>query len=169
MSVIYTRKFVFALISVCVVLSSCSQTTGIYKTASFYKINTPGTLPVDDNGNVITNKRDTVREIYIISKSVKAPEVVAVVINTQYYKPVVSKIDSNKIYVGERLPDNQRVEINAGADYSLWKITVAEAMRDLVIIKEKSPPAFYLYIKYKGRNRIHKIKSSVELVPELHY
>jgi hypothetical protein len=170
MSVIYNRKFVVVLISVVIVLSSCSQTTtGIYKTASFYKINTPGTIPVDDNGNVITIKRDTLREIYIVTKSTKAPEIIAVVRNLQYYTPLVSKIDSNKIYVGEKLPDNQRVEFNAGPGYSLWKISVAEAMRDLVIIKEKSPPSFYLYIKYKGKNRIHKIKSSIELVPELHY
>jgi hypothetical protein len=149
---------------------SCSKkVTGIYKTESFYKINTPGTIPVDDNGNEIGRNRDTVREIYIVTKAAMVPEIVAVVINLQHYTPVVSRIDSNKIYVGERLPDNQRVDLNAGAGYSLWKVTVSEAMRDLVIIKEKSPPPFYLYIKYKGRNRIHKIKSSVELVPELHY
>ncbi|TMI61540.1 MAG: hypothetical protein E6H07_18640 [Bacteroidetes bacterium] len=170
MNVAYNRIFVFTLLSLLVVLSSCSQTaTGIYKTASYYKINTPGTIPVDDSGNEIGRNRDTIREIYIVTKSVKAPEIIAVVIDHHYYIPVISKIDSNKIYVGERLPDNQRVELNAGAGLSLWKITVGEAMRDLVIIKEKSPPSFYLYIKYKGKNRIHQIKNSVELVPELHY
>jgi hypothetical protein len=76
-----------------IVLSSCSQTTtGIYKTASFYKINTPGTIPVDDNGNEIGKNRDTLREIYIVTKSEKTPEIIAVVINFQYYTPVVSKI-----------------------------------------------------------------------------
>jgi len=82
MNVAYNRIFVFTLLSLLVVLSSCSQTaTGIYKTASYYKINTPGTIPVDDSGNEIGRNRDTIREIYIVTKSVKAPEIIAVVID----------------------------------------------------------------------------------------
>jgi hypothetical protein len=165
------KKNILLLVAVLTLafFSCTKKATGIYKTASFYKINTPGTIPVDDNGKEIGISRDTVREIYILTKSVISPEIIAVVINFQYFTPVVSKIDSNKIYVGERLPDNQRVDLNAGAGYSFWKINVAAAMKDLVIIKKKYPPPFYLYIKYRGKNKIHEIESSVELVPELHY
>ena len=157
---------VFAILVMC----SCSRnSTGIHSIWSYYKINSPGIIPVDDNGNAITVMRDTLREIYIVTKSSIPPEVIAVVLNKQSYAPVVSKNDSNKIYVGERLLDNQPVEINARPGYSLWKISVAEAKRDLVIVKEKTHPRFYLYLKNKGRNRIKKITSSLELVPELHY
>jgi hypothetical protein len=161
----------FIVLFACAFLFSCSRkSTGIYKTASFYKINTPGTIAVDEKGNEITPRRDTVREIYIVTKKMNPPTVIAVVLNHHYYTPVISKIDSNKIYVGERLPDNQRVELNADEKFSLWKITAGTAINDLMINTSTNPlPNFYLDVKYKGKNRIHEIKSSTELVPELHY
>lgn len=152
------------------VLFSCSQKhTGIYKTASYYKVNTPGTIAVDEKGNEITPRRDTAREIYFVTRKAEAPKIISVVINHRYYSPVITKIDSNKIYVGERLPDNQRVELNTPEDVFFWKVTVGHPIPDLNINNQPSQPQFYLEVKYKGKTRKHEIKNSIELVPELHY
>ena len=154
----------------CIGLYSCSEKNlAIYKTASFYKVNTPGTIAVDEKGNEITPRRDTTREIYFVTKKMKAPNIISVVINHHYYTPVITKIDSNKIYVGERLPDNQRVELNTPEEVFLWKVTVGQPIPDLIINNHPSPPQLYFEVKHKGKNKIHEIKSSIELVPELHY
>jgi hypothetical protein len=155
---------------ICTLLFSCSQkNTGIYKTASYYKINTPGTIAVDEKGNEITPGRNTTREIYFVTRKADTPKIISVVINHHYYSPVITKIDPNKIYVGERLPDNQRVELNTPEDVFFWKLTVGQPIPDLIINNHTSKPQLYLEVKYKGKTRIHEIKRSTELVPDLHY
>lgn len=160
----------YLLVASIVLLVSCRvHRTGIHNYWSFYKINTPGTIAVDEQGNELTPRRDTAREIYIVTKATNLPSVTSVVLNKHYYTPVISRVDSGKLYVGESLPDNKRVELNTGEKFSLWKISFGQPISDIVINNHQSPAQLYLEVKHKGKKRMLEIKSSTELVPELHY
>lgn len=142
---------------------------GINKSWSFYKVNTPGTIAVDDNGNELTPRRDTTSEIFLKTKHDRLPEILAVFMISKYYNPVITKIDSAKIYIGESLPGNQRVELSAGTGYTFWKITAGEAMSDIVVIKQKPETPFYLFVRHNEKKKVYGVKNISELVSPLHY
>jgi hypothetical protein len=164
------KRLIFPVIVLVILLTSCAAgRTGIKQAWSFYKINTPGTIAVDDNGNELLPGTDTVREIYMRVKKEKMPVVMAVVINRHCYTPILSAIDSAKVYVGERLPDNHRVELAAKSGNSIWKITVGKHMPGFITNNFRFQPFFYLHVRHKGKNRMQVITTHIELVPELHY
>ena len=100
----------------CLILSailffSCSQTsTGIYKTWSFYTSNTPGNIPVDDNGNVIGKMHDTTYIIYFETKK-EDPKLLGASFKGNFYKLNFYKEELKVVEVGNRLPDNKIVTI----------------------------------------------------------
>ena len=155
--------------AVLLLFASCSQSrAGIYKTYSFYKINMPGNIPVDDNGKPLTRIHDTTRIIYFESKKGVKPQVTAVIVNGNYYKPVLSEITSNTEEAGSLLETNKPVIIKARTNTQLWKVEPRNKIEALSNSKLKAD-LIYLVVENKGKRLKRAIESSKELVPDLHY
>ena len=148
---------------------SCSQTsTGIYKTYSFYKINTPGTIPVDDNGNAIGKIHDTTFVIYFETKKDEQPKLLGASFNGNFYKLNLFQQSSTRIEVGNRLPDNKPVVIKTGSNRQLWKTEIG-AIINANTGQTKNKTLLAILVEYEGRKASRFIKKHTELVPELHY
>ena len=113
--------FIFTcLILSAILFLSCSQTsTGIYKTWSFYKSNTPGTIPVGVDGRVIGKIHDTSYVIYFETKKNDEPKLLGASFKGNFYKLNFSKEESSVVEVGNRLPDNKIVTLKAGSNRQL--------------------------------------------------
>ena len=160
-------QFIISFLAL-VLLSSCAQTTtGIYKTYSFYKINTPGTIPVDDNGNVIGRIHDTTYVIYFETRKDEEPKLLGASFNGNLYKLNLYK-EGPEVEVGNRLPDNKIVAVKAGNNRQLWK-----AELDGIITpnteQTKTKSLLAIIVEYEGRKASRLIKKHTELVPELNY
>jgi hypothetical protein len=149
--------------------TSCSQMrTGIYKTWSFYKINTPGTIPVDDNGNVIGRIHDTSFVVYFETKKGEKPQIPGASVNGNHYKTIVTREETNEATPGNRLPDNKPVIIKAGSNRQLWKAELTDRVK-INTVSAKNKSVLSLDVEYEGIKAARYIKKHTELVPELHY
>ena len=148
---------------------SCSQSsTGIYKTYSFYKINTPGTIPVDENGNEIGKIHDTTYVIYFETRKDAQPKLVGASFNGNFYKMNLIEEKGNIVEIGNSLKDNKPVILKTGSNRKLWKSELGVILKTTTEpIKDKS--ILSIEVEYKGRKAIRVIKKHTELVPELHY
>ncbi len=148
---------------------SCSQSsTGIYKTYSFYKINTPGTIPVDENGNEIGKVHDTTYVIYFETRKAAQPKLVGASFNGNFYKMNLFEEKENTIAIGNSLPDNKPVVLKTGSNRKLWKAELGMILKTATEpIKDKS--ILSIEVEHEGRKAIRVIKKHTELVPELHY
>ena len=150
-------------------LVSCSQTaTGVYKTYSFYKINTPGTIPVDENGRPIGKIHDTVRVVYFETTKGVKPQLTGFIVNANYYKPVLTRIDNNSEEAGTLLQTNKPIIVKGKVYRQLWKVEAGDRIEGQSNSKIKKD-LIYLVVEYEGRNAMRIIKKHKELVPELHY
>ena len=150
-------------------ITSCSQSrTGIYRAYSFYKTNSPGNIAVDDNGKPIGRAHDTTRIIYFESKKGVKPQVKAVIVNGNYYKPVLSEITGNTEEAGSLLETNKPVIIKARSNTQLWKVGPGNKIEPLSNSKLKND-LIYLVVEYREKRSKRTIESSKELVPDLNY
>jgi len=162
--------FIFA----CLILSamlflSCSQTsTGIYKTWSFYKSNTPGTIPVGVDGRVIGKIHDTTYVIYFETKKNEEPKLLGASFKGNFYKLNLNKEVSNSVEVGNRLPDNKVVIVKAGNSRQLWKVELGTIITSNTE-QTKVKPLLSFIVEHEGRKASRLIKKHTELVSELHY
>ena len=157
------------LILLAMLFLSCSQTsTGIYKTWSFYKSNTPGTIPVDDNGNVIGKMHDTTYAIYFETRKDESPKLQGASFKGNFYKLNFSKEESGVVEVGNRLPDNKIVTVKAGSNRQLWKAELGEVITSNTE-QTKIKSLLAIIVEHEGRKASRLIKKHTELVPELHY
>ena len=162
--------FIFTcLILSAILFLSCSQTrTGIYKTWSFYKSNTPGTIPVGVDGRVIGKIHDTTYVIYFETKKDEEPKLLGASFKGNFYRLSFYKEEKETIDVGNRLPDNKIVTLKAGSNRQLWKAELSEIItQNTEQIKTKSLLA--IIVEYEGRRASRLIKKHTELIPELHY
>ena len=161
-----SQLFIAAIL---LVFTSCSQSrTGIYKTYSFYKINTPGNIPVDNNRKPIGKIHDTTHVVYFeLRKETEAP-LKAIVINGSYYKPVLTKIAGNSEKAGILVETNKPVIVNGKATTQLWKVEPGIKIDPLSNSKLKDD-GIYLVVEFKGRSTMYVVKKHRELVPELRY
>ena len=150
-------------------LVSCSQSsTGIYKTYSFYKINTPGTIPVDENGKEIGKVHDTTYVIYFETRKDVQPKLLGASFNGNFYKMNLFEEKGNIVEIGNSLKDNKPVILKTGSNRKLWKSELGVILKTTTEpIKDKS--ILSIEVEYKGRKAIRVIKKHTELVPELHY
>jgi hypothetical protein len=162
--------FIFTcLILSAILFLSCSQTsTGIYKTWSFYKSNTPGNIPVDDNGNVIGKKHDTTYVIYFETKKNEEPKLLGASFKGNFYKLNFYKEESSVVEVGNRLPDNKIVTLKAGSSRQLWKAELGNIITSNTE-QTKIKSLLAIVVEHEGRKASRLIKKHTELVPELHY
>ena len=161
-------RFIISLL-ILVFISACAQTTtGIYKTYSFYKINTPGTIPVDDNGNVIGKIHDTTYTIYFETKKDEEPKLLGASFKGNFYRLSFSKEEQNVVEVGNRLPDNKIVAIKAGSNRQLWKAELGGIITPNTE-QTKTKSLLAIIVEYEGRKASRLIKKHTELVPELNY
>jgi hypothetical protein len=166
MSIPSSLLFIAAML---ILFTSCSQSrTGIYKTYSFYKINTPGNIPVDDKGKPIGKIHDTTRVIYFESGKEISPLLRAVLVNGSYYKPLITKITGNAEEAGTLIETNKPVIVKGKANTQLWKVEPGIKIDTLSTSKLKDDRV-YLVVEFKGRNTMQVIKEHRELVPELRY
>lgn len=166
------RNIFLLAVVLAIAFCSCSRkATGIYKTWSFYEINSPGTIPVDDNGNQIGKTHDTVRIFYIETKNNFDGSLERAEINGWYYSGFLRKEDSVKLTVGNSLPDDKPVIISARRNNKLWMLEIwnrqperSESFKDYIEL--------YIAEHENGlavKRVILKLKVHTELVPELHY
>jgi hypothetical protein len=150
-------------------LASCSQTaTGIYKTYSFYKVNTPGNIPVDENGRPIGKIHDTVHVVYFETAKKTKPHLTGFIIRGNYYKPILTRIDNNSEEAGTLLQTNKPIIVKGKVNNQLWKVEAGEKI-DRPSDSKFKDDLIYLVVIYEGRNTLRIIKKHKELVPELHY
>jgi|GEM_PF-2090370 hypothetical protein len=163
------RASLLFIAAMLILFTSCSQSrTGIYKTHSFYKINTPGNIPVDNNGKQIGKIHDTTRIIYFESEKETEPLLKAVIVNGIYYKPVITKIAGNSETAGTLVETNKPVIVNGKPGTQLWKVELGTRIDPLSSSKLKNDEV-YLVVEFKDTNAMRIIKKHKELVPELQY
>lgn len=160
---------IFSFLSGLILFASCSSSrTGIFKTYSFYKINTPGTIPVDDNGKPIGRTHDTAHIIYFETAKGEIPKVTELIVNKNYYKPILTEIKNNSEEAGILLQTNKSIIIKSKDTRQLWKVERGNKIAEKPISDLKDE-LIYLSVIYEGRNAMRIIKKHHELVPELHY
>ena len=148
---------------------SCSQTsTGIYKTWSFYKSNTPGTIPVGDDGRVIGKIHDTTYVIYFETKKNEEPKLLGASFKGNFYKLNLYKEEQEVVEVGNRLPDNKIVTLKAGNGRQLWKSELGAIITSNTE-QTKVKSLLAIIVEHEGRKASRFIKKHTELVPELNY
>ncbi len=151
-------------------LSSCAQTKNlIVRSDAYYVIPIPGNIPVDDNGNPLELKRDTVFTVYIEAKSSgiqweKAWK------NGRYFSIIPAVIKKSKVEVGETKTENKKIVLTPQKGNTLWQLELSDDNKH-----QKSPQSLLsggILLKGKWNNQssfFHKITRLTEMASPSHY
>ena len=145
------------MVCVSAFFTACAQkSTGIQKTYAYFRVSTPGNIPVDEHGNAL-ERDDTVRVIYMECSGAAMPVIDYVQYPGKLYTASVFKEEQVPVTVG-------RFTIRPAKANTLWRV-------ELTPSDEKKPPRTSKIImkgKRNGRTFSQVIVRETQLASPLH-
>lgn len=144
-------------------LPACAQTkNGIVKTNSYYMIRTPGTIPVDDNGQEIPVQRDTTFSVYAetVSRDFVWERAWR---NGREFTISAAPVQGGEVEVGVTLSGDRKVVLKPGRENTLWRLELTALAETTVPSKPLKRGEVLLQGKRKDQPFFYKTGPSIEL------
>ena len=97
---------------------------------SFYTVNMPGMIPIDDKGNPLPVAPSVERTIYLECSGIRMPVIDSILFDNVLMKTNVSRVSGTTIIFGKRVENGQDFGITCRKGYTLWKVAVYPANPD---------------------------------------
>lgn len=119
-------RMLLLLICLSALFTACAQTkTGIQTTYAYFRVSTPGNIPVDEQGNPL-KRDDTVRVIYIESSGTAKPEIQSVQYPGKLY--TASVFAEEKFPITVKKKDDQSLAIQPSVKTNkIWRVELTPA------------------------------------------
>jgi hypothetical protein len=147
-------------------LTGCAQTRRpVLFGGAFYRVQHPGNLPVDEQGNVL-RKSDTVRVIYLITHDLVAdtPKIQRVQYgNRMFSSSVFLESYEQAVVVGKRKESESDFIFPAAKNRRYWVLQVTPL--DKIVTAKKN--IITVTGTFRGRKFTFNLVNEVELEPEL--
>jgi hypothetical protein len=148
-------KKLLLLMTVMFSLSVCGQT--VKKAYAFYRVQSPGNIPVDDDGKPIGGA-DTVRFIYIECSGNVQPVITRADYRGRMYAISTLPVENLPVMVGKAKGSERQITIKPAKGNSLWLVELSPEDR-------RSP--YRSKITLQGKRFTVTVSQEVELEPEI--
>lgn len=138
----------------------------IHRAYAFFKVITPGNIPVDDNGRPIQSLPNIERFIYIECSGAAMPVVTNVLYDGISFAPLVTSVDEMRLHVGKKPGNNRDVELSALKNNRFWKIGLQASG-----ISSPPPGVKHILIKTRSGSKPHTFtlyKETELMAPEMY-
>lgn len=136
------------------------QKAAAQKSYLFYRINLPGNIPVDEQGNP-EQKADTVYQAYLVTKK-PAPSVAYAIISGKRYE--VLAVEVEEVLVGKTATGNKNVLLTAQRGYTILQLEL-----QAVALKANSTGNKLAVYNRTKKIQLLPMPRAVALQPEEHY
>lgn len=160
------KKLLLILFSAAMFLTACAQTRKpVLLGGAFYRVQHPGNLPVDEQGNVL-RKSDTVRVIYLITHDLVAdtPKIKRVQYGNRIFASAVfPESYEQAVVVGKRKGSESNFVLPAAKNRHYWVLQVTPL--DKIAAGKKN--VITVAGTFRGRKFTFNLINEIELEPEI--
>lgn len=150
-----------------IAVSSCAQQRkAVVKAYAFYMVPTPGTIPVDENGQPLEYKIDTVFSVFVETRNADMQWLRAWKKNASFALSS-SRIKSGSIVVGASRPENKEIRLRAKEGHTLWQLHLSAEQKTVSAPQSLKGQDLLLQGKWKNGTVYHTIRSWTALASPL--
>jgi hypothetical protein len=148
-------------------LQSCAQINkAIVKSTGYFFIPTPGTIAVNDKGEPLPGKRDSV---FLLFVEIKADNIQweSAWKDGRSFILTATKVKA-KVTIGQTKARNQKVEVLPPSPNTLWQLTLSDDEKRSLAPQITTPDEILLKGRIKNENVFVRVRPLIELTSPLY-